>query len=237
MRGDKLIVKPEHRRAAAQLLPIVQCRLESNRGCLAVTIAGESGAGKSEIAAVLAEKLIHEGMRTVLLQQDDYFVHPPKTNARIRRASLEHVGVGEVRLDVLERNVHGILAGAARIVKPLVDYEGDLITEEEIDVSGARVVIAEGTYTTLLPSAGLRVFIDRTYHDTETARAERAREAQDEYLRAVLQLEHVIISAHRALADVLVDRAGNVLERTRREEAPSDNGSGKRSLTRDVRGR
>lgn len=225
MRGDKLAIRDGHRQAATQLLPIVLREQKARRAPLVVTIAGESGAGKSEIASVLAELLDDAGVHTVLLQQDDYFVYPPLTNAARRRASLEHVGVSEVRLDALDRTIRDIMGGAAEITKPLVIYEEDQITEEKLDTAGVRVVIAEGTYTTLLPSAELRVFIDRTYQETLRDRSERGREVQDEHLQKVLELEHAIIVRHRDLADVVVDGNWNVLERTRRTGAPPHNGS------------
>lgn len=236
MRGDKLNIREGHRQAAAQLFPIVLRRLESHSGCLAATIAGESGAGKSEIACVLGGLLEHTGVRTVLLQQDDYFVYPPLTNAARRRASLQHVGVSEVRLDALDRSIHEIMGGAKVISKPLVIYEEDRITEETIDTAGARVVIAEGTYTTLLPSAGLRVFIDRSYHETMNDRRARGREVQDEHLQQVLELEHAIISRHKDLADVIVGGDWSVLERTRRTGAPAHIGSCHADMADDVRG-
>jgi hypothetical protein len=55
-----------------------------------ITVAGESGAGKSELASEIARLITEEGFNTGVLQQDDYFVFPPKTNHEMRRRFWEH---------------------------------------------------------------------------------------------------------------------------------------------------
>ncbi len=212
MQGDKLVIGDEHRWAANELVPLVVQALTHNATPLVVTVAGESGVGKSEVALELARELRAQGLRTIVIQQDDYFFYPPHTNARLRRASLDHVGVSEVNLKAVNATVREILAGTPRVMKPLVVYEEDRITREELDVAGVQVVIVEGTYTTLLSSAGLRIFLERPYHELQLARRQRGREAQDEHLEAVLAIEHRIIAGHRERADVAVDLSSRCLE-------------------------
>ena len=204
MIGDRLVVKPHHRQVAAAIAEAVTPRL--GEGVHVLTIAGESGSGKSETAAALAEDLAPAGIRAVVLQQDDYFVHPPRTNHETRLRDISWVGPQEVRLDLLAEHLRQARAGAAEITKPLVIYEENRAVEERLDLSGARVLIVEGTYTSLLPDVDTRVFIDRTYRETKRARLERAREEQDDFLERVLEIEHRIISNHKARADLVVDR-------------------------------
>ncbi len=90
-------------------------------------------------------------------------------------------------------------------------YEEDRITEERVGLAGVRVLIVEGTYTSLLPEVDTRVFLDLTYRETRRARLERAREEQDQFLERVLEIEHRIISAHRSRADLVVDSTWRVL--------------------------
>lgn len=205
MRGDKLVIGDEHRWAAGELVPLVVQALTHGGAPLVATVAGESGVGKSEVSSELALRLGAHGLRTIVIQQDDYFFYPPLTNARLRRASLDHVGVSEVNLKGLDATVREILAGPPRVAKPLVVYEEDRITREELDVAGVQAVIIEGTYTTLLPSARLRIFLERRRNELQRARRERKREVQDEHLEAVLAIEHRIIAGHRERADVAVD--------------------------------
>jgi uridine kinase len=85
-----------------------------------------------------------------------------------------------------------------------VIYDDDRITTEEFDVSEFDVLIAEGTYTSLLRFADYRVFVDRDYHQTLEARKRRARDTFEPFVVDVLEREHQIISRHKALADAMV---------------------------------
>ena len=169
-----------------------------------LTVAGESGSGKSETARALAEALASRAIRAAILQQDDYFVHPPRTNDRTRRADISWVGPTEVRLDLLDEHLAAVRRGARRITKPLVIYDEDRTVEEDLDLSLAEVVIAEGTYTSLLVHADRRVFIARSRLDTMEHRMKRGREEFDPFIEQVLEIEHEIISRHRDRADVVI---------------------------------
>lgn len=212
MKGDRIIIKPHHERAGRQLGRLVLPDISDADHRVIITIAGESGAGKSEIAEALRQVLADEGVISVILQQDDYFVYPPETNAAKRREDIGWVGTQEVRLDLMDANLESILAGATSIEKPLVDFDSDSIGKEEFELGNAATVLVEGTYTTALENAHRRIFIDRTYVDTKDARALRAREDQDEFLERVLAIEHEIISAHKPRADFIVTRDYNVIE-------------------------
>ena len=206
MIGDRLNIKEEHVGAAESILELILPRIESSEGKCILTIAGESGAGKSEIASALSEQLSTKGITSIILQQDDYFVYPPKTNARMREKNMKHVGPSEVQLTLLNKNIRDILNGKKVIEKPLVIYEEDRITGEAIQLEGIKVIIVEGTYTSLLQNVHQRIFIDRTNQDTKESRKERGREDQDKYLEKILEIEHEIISSHKTRADIIVTR-------------------------------
>jgi uridine kinase len=212
MIGDKLIIKDKHRQAAEQIVERIQPDLVPSRRIYTISIAGESGSGKSETAQAVAEALIRRGFKTLVLQQDDYFVHPPKTNDRTRRQDIGWVGMQEVRVDLLDEHLRQARSGAETIVKPLVVYEEDRIVEETVSLQGIVAVVAEGTYTTVLENIDTRVFIDLTYLQTLQSRLERAREAQDDFLGRVLEVEHRIISAQKSRADLLIDEQYQVVE-------------------------
>jgi len=212
MRGDKLIIEEHHRRAADRIAAILAPEIVQAAGRFIITIAGESGSGKSETAAALAEALAGLGISSVILQQDDYFVYPPKTNERMRHRNIDHVGLSEVRLDLLDANLTDIHAGCQTIRKPLVDFDADEIGEETVSLKGIAAVIVEGTYTTLLANVDRRVFIDRSYVDTRSVRLRRSRETQDSFLEQVLEIEHDIISPHKSRADIIITRDYEVRE-------------------------
>ena len=51
-----------------------------------------------------------------------------------------------------------------------------------------------------------RIFIDRTRLETRAAREKRGREPMDPFIEEVLEIEHAIISAHKARADIVITR-------------------------------
>lgn len=206
MKGDKLVINEGHIRAANQTLELLLPGITSSQGRFVITIAGESGSGKSEIAAALSEALSRKDIKSVILQQDDYFVYPPKTNENMRRKDMRHVGLSEVRLDLLDRNIKDAVTGQSAIIKPLVIFDEDRIAEEMVNLEGIEAVIVEGTYTTTLKSAHQHIFIDRNYIDTLEARRKRAREAQDEFLENVLKIEHDIIQPQKTQASIIISR-------------------------------
>ncbi len=145
-------------------------------------------------------------MSAVVLQQDDYYVLPPKSNDAARRANFAWIGTTEVRLNLLDQHLQQVRDGAATIVKPLVIYDDNEITEERISLEGVQVVIAEGVYTSLCENVDRRVFIARNRLETMEHRAKRGREEFDPFIEEVLVKEHEIISQHRARADVVITR-------------------------------
>jgi uridine kinase len=201
MRGDKLVIQEHHTARAKELVPIVKARWQPK---LTISIAGESGCGKSELAFELGRLLTATGKSTGILQQDDYFVFPPKTNHQMRKLNLEQVGPYEVKLDFLDSNLRSFKRGEEQIYKPLVYYEEDRIDIEEMAVGDLAIIIAEGTYTSLLKFVDFRVFIDRDWRMTLDARKRRARDTFEPFIEDVLRLEHEVITQHRVLADVVI---------------------------------
>jgi uridine kinase len=204
MRGDIILVEACHRRAAADLMDHLVPAISPLDCPLSIGISGESGSGKSELARALHEALTDHGLRSVVLQQDDYFVYPPRTNDAKRRQDFDWIGPQEVQLDRLGQDLQAIVHGANQITKPLVVYAEDRVDVEQINTSGCHVVIAEGTYVTRLECLDWRVFIDRTYRETNVARRRRGREAPDPFLERVLAREHEIIRSQREDATFLV---------------------------------
>ncbi len=207
MQGDRIIIEPHHRRAAIEIDAWLAKSGLPSQARLVITVAGESGSGKSETAAALAEALTARAIGSVIFQQDDYFVYPPKRNDRARREDIAWVGSGEVRLDLLDEHLAAFRAGADSLVKPLVHYDDDRIGEETITLDNSQVAIAEGTYTSLLDSADIRVFIDRDWQSTRAHREKRRRnEAElDPFIDRVLTIEHEIIAAHRQRANLVIN--------------------------------
>ncbi len=210
MRGDVILVGEEHRAAARQIIDKLIDEIRTAERTITMTVAGESGSGKSEIGQALADALDEQGGKAVILQQDDYYVLPPRFNDAARRANFSWVGPTEVRLDLLDEHLKAAQDGAASIVKPLVLYAENLIEEETLPIGGADVVVAEGVYTSLCEHVDHRVFIDRNRLETMEHRMKRGREDFDPFIEDVLKAEHEIISQHKARADVIISREYDV---------------------------
>jgi len=206
MKGDILIIGDHHRRAAEGILNLTLSTILSKTGKFFFSIAGESGSGKSELAYALEGLLEKRNIPAYIIQQDDYFVFPPKTNERMRVIDIDRVGPAEVRLDLLDENIRAVLEGHSKIEKPLVIFAEDRITSEIIDLDPFQVIIIDGTYTTLLEQIDCRVFIDRDRNDTRADRLKRNRERQNDYLENILEIEHNIISRQKAMAQIIVNK-------------------------------
>ena len=88
MEGDVLIINNYHRKAAKQVVSILLDKIIKTDGKYFLTVAGESGAGKSEIAASIATEFEKAGKLSYVFAQDDYFVYPPRTNAEKRKEDI-----------------------------------------------------------------------------------------------------------------------------------------------------
>jgi uridine kinase len=113
MIGDKLIIEPYHTERAEELYVILTEHINAG---FTISVAGESGAGKSELSVELARILNESGIPAGILQQDDYFVFPPKTNHEMRRRNIEQVGTYEVKLDYLDSNLRSFKRGEIQFI-------------------------------------------------------------------------------------------------------------------------
>lgn len=204
MIGDTLEFTDYHREAARRILPLLRPRVTKTP--LVVTVAGESGSGKTGAAHCLAQALHEEeGLAVIVLSQDDYFRLPPISNHARRVEDLAWVGPGEVRLDLMGQHCLALCEeDPAEVVKPLIFYQENRIDEERVAAGCWDLVVAEGTYVTLLEEADFRAFIDHPYTASRPGRLARGREADDPFIEEVLAIEHRIISAHASRADVIL---------------------------------
>jgi uridine kinase len=214
MKGDKLVLLDYHRRAASEIVSHIIQDIRKKKTSYVITVAGESGSGKSETGKAISDELEKFGIKSLLLGQDDYFVLPPKSNDIKRREDPEWLGPHvEVRLDVLEQNLVNAIHGRKEIIKPLVDYDSNTIEDETINLDGIKVLIVEGTYTSLLKHVDTRIFICRNWLDTLEHRQKRMRgnEVGDPFIEQVLSIEHKIIAGHKQLADILITKDYHII--------------------------
>lgn len=207
MIGDIIELKEQHLAIAEEIIAILKQRLSLQiPPKIAIGIAGESGSGKSVTAFALQKMLEKEQVRSLVLQMDDYFRLPPRSNHENRLKSLENVGIHEVDLEKLARNINDFKNGVSEIEKPLVNYAENTIGTEAPDASAYGAVIVEGTYIFEADGLDFKIFIDRDYKDTYKNRMERNRDEQSDFVEQVLEIEHQIIRNFKNNADLILGK-------------------------------
>ena len=214
MKGDIVIVQAHHQKVARVIVPTIIDKIREKKRIYTITVGGESGSGKSEISLAIANELNRNGIKTIIFGQDDYFYLPPKSNSDRRREDPDWLGPHiEVNLDLLENNLLEAIQGKPETIKPLVDYNTNTIEMQTVSLQGVQVIIAEGTYTTLLKNIDLKLFITRDWHLTLEDRKKRSRgtEVHDPFTEGILSVEHKIIAGHKHLADIIINDSYEVI--------------------------
>jgi len=190
---------------SAQLMHRLRGRLEgAATSRLIIGVAGESGSGKSVTAANLASACNAAGHRAVVINQDNYFVLPPRTNHEHRCESMANVGPHEVDLDRLAEHVAAFRVGTREVVAPRVDYPNNRFVTQQYDFAEPTVLIVEGTYVLQLDSLDVRIFLEATHDDTEARRRARNRDIDAPIIASILAIEHEIIARQASMADIVI---------------------------------
>lgn len=209
MKGDIIVLEKYHIEASEKIVSCILPDVLKTKRRYIITVSGESGSGKSEMAKALSDAFEDEGIKCVVLGQDDYFLLPPKSNDMKRREDDAWLGPHvEVNMNLLNQHILNAMNGERIITKPLVNYSENSISEETVNLDGIKVVIVEGTYTALLRHIDCRIFIDRSRLDTLEHRKKRNRgnEADDSFIEDILKVEHKIIAGNRYLADIIISK-------------------------------
>lgn len=174
-------------------------------GRLVIGVAGESGSGKSTAATQLAALLNARGIPTAFINQDNYFIRPPRTNHEFRLQDLDSVGPHEVQLALIGEHIAAFRAGAT-VTAPVVNYPENRFDSAMRDFAGLQVLIVEGTYALMLEGLDVRVFLEATHRDTHERRMARNRDIWEPIIDTILDIEHRLIAPQAERAHWLIDR-------------------------------
>jgi uridine kinase len=208
MLGDILLITDKHRKAAAQIVERL-CEIKADK--FVIAIGGESGAGKSELAHVIARRLKDKGELAKILHIDDYYKVPPQERTEWRKQhGIEGIGLLEIDWDLLNRHI-AEFGESKEATLPCIDLLTDQIDKLITNFEGIKYLIVEGLYP-LKIDADLKIFIDLTYHETKKAQIVRGKEPQTEWRWQVLEREHQVVQSLRPLAHLLVTQNFDVVE-------------------------
>jgi uridine kinase len=205
MTNESILLKPAYLELGKNLSDIILVNQELPDHKIVISIAGESGSGKSVTAKALQAALMHKGIKSEMLSMDNYFKLPPKVNHLARMCNISQVGPQEVNLELLQLHINSFKEGIDTISLPLTNYQADSFHIQEHSFEKAQVLIIEGTYVFTLRNTDFNIFINRTYHQTKTARTERNRDVMTDFVEQVLEIEHHIIKKGAENANLIID--------------------------------
>lgn len=206
MTNELIVLKPAYLKLGEQLFKVLEGKeLFALNKKVVISVAGESGCGKSVTAKALQQALTAQQITSVVLSMDNYFLLPPKINHNARTLNINQVGMQEVNLNLLQTHLNAFKAGYQTIKLPLTNYETDSFDIVDFNFSNAQVLIIEGTYVYSLQNVDYSVFIERTYHQTKAARTERNRDIMTDFVEKVLEIEHQIIKEGAQTANLIID--------------------------------
>ena len=216
MLHDILLISEKHKSAAKAIVKHVidqrSALTQTNPNYrFILAISGESGAGKSELSHELGISLRKHGISAKVLHADNYYKVPPLERKAWRTESgFEQVGIEEYDWDILNGTIDDFRNGR-RSVMPCID----LVTQETdqlyTDFGAVELLIIDGLYAMGVNNADLRIYIDLTWHDTKKQQLMRGKETVDKDRIKVLEMEHRSVRSLRDSADIIVDKAYNVL--------------------------
>ena len=188
MIGDKILFKNIHLKKCNKILPLIIEKFKWRK--MTVTVGGEAGVGKTEVALLLQENLYKYNIRTKVVHIDDYyFTNWRDRNVTRKLKGVSSVGVTEIdwkKLKSITKSFKGKrkTINVQRIHKYTDSYE--YVTVDNLCVD---ILIVEGLYANWL-DADYKVYLEGTYRDTLKFREERGKETIDGFRRKVLRREH-----------------------------------------------
>lgn len=201
------MIKNPHDMASSVIVQHLLKKITEKPQRYILSMAGESGCGKTETSKALINELANYGIKAIVIGQDNYFHLPPAENDAMRKQHPEWLGPHkEVNMTLLNTMLGMALTEATALQTLHIDYETNQLSEQKTDIAQVKVIIVEGTYTSLLKNVDARIFIDQDYHQTLIFRKIRNRgnEVNDPFVENILETEHKIIAGHKYLADFII---------------------------------
>ena len=214
MLGDILLINDMHKEAACTIKKHVLKDLENNDEGhrYVVSISGESGSGKSELAHSLGKILKQNNIRVKVIHTDNYYKIQPLLREEWRRnKGFDKIGVNEYDWVRINRTIRDFRE-AQECMIPCIDLIPEQVDKLITDFSKIDLLIIDGLYAIKTNDVDLRIFIDLTYHETKINQIIRMKEAMSEFRLKILEQEHKSVVSLKPLADLIVDKSYQVID-------------------------
>lgn len=212
MLGDILLINDMHKEAACTIKEYVLKELKKkNAGYrYIVSISGESGSGKSELAHALGKMLKQNNIRVKVIHTDNYYKIQPLLREEWRRnKGFNKIGIDEYDWVKINRTIRDFKEGQECMI-PCIDLIPEQVDKLITDFSKIDLLIIDGLYAIKTKNVDLKIFIDLTYHETKINQIIRLKEAMNEFRLRILEEEHKNVISLKPLANLFVDKSYRV---------------------------
>jgi uridine kinase len=211
MIGDRLIFEKHHSYKAERIHTEIVKEYFERDYCgdkFVITIGGESGTGKTEIAILLQELFWEKhNLRSYVISLDDYYKVPSLMRRETRKKQgIKSIGVKEISWDKVNHAIETFInpiytyLSVQRIHKFVNDIEECKIKRDSIDI-----LILEGLYANRLKK-DYGVYLEGSYKETEDFRRRRKKETMDDFRTAILIKEREEVLKTKDKANLIIPR-------------------------------
>ncbi|KKN07093.1 hypothetical protein LCGC14_1070610 [marine sediment metagenome] len=202
--GDKKIFKKEHFKIKDLILPkIIKKYYHCN---MVVTIGGESGTGKTEVASLLQESLWENNrIRCKIIHEDDYYIVLWNERNKLRKKSgINSVGMNEIDWLKINKIVDDFKNEKKKLYVQRIHKYTNSIEYVITNSKYIDILIIEGLYTNNLDRKDFGIYLEGTYKDTKKFREERQKEVINNFRIKVLKQEHKEVLKTKKMSDLII---------------------------------
>ncbi len=192
MLNDRITVTKRHILAANVVVDDLLPKLTTK---YIIAIGGEVGSGKSTLAFAIALRLKKEGIKSKIIDLDDFYMVPPHSRKAWRRQhGIESVGPSEYDWDKINTVIDDFRNDRGSVI-PCVDLMTDEVDQLQTSFREIQVAIINGLYATQLHQADFKVFIELSYTETIEAQLFGQKEEMTAFRKQILEREHKMVQA------------------------------------------
>lgn len=209
MLGDTILFQQEHYVKKDYLLKKFLPLFQEKK--TVITISGESGTGKTEIAKLLQADLWNLfSIRAKVIHVDDYYkVTWQRRTAWRKLRGLDIIGCDEINWEKLKSVIKTFKSDAKKLYAQKIHKFTDSIEYVIANNRNIDVLIVEGLYAgcpcqNMEKYLDYNVFLEGSVKETKEFRLKRKKEVMDSFRDLVLKKEHEAIQKIRKTAHLVI---------------------------------